>query len=63
MDGLSRWDLVIWVVVAYVAVMALVRMMLRHRDSTMRKLRDELAAEQRRAKAAAAKAQQRREAA
>lgn len=48
MDGLSRWDLVLWIVIAYVAVMAIVRMMLHHRDTVVRKLRDQAAAQQRR---------------
>jgi hypothetical protein len=52
MDGLSRWDFVLWIVVAYVAVMAIVRMMLSHRDSVVRKLRDQAAAQQRRKPAA-----------
>jgi hypothetical protein len=48
MDGLSRWDLVLWIVVAYAAIMALVRMMLNHRESVVRKLRDQLASQPRR---------------
>lgn len=28
MDGFGRWDLVLWIVAAYIAIMALVRMML-----------------------------------
>ena len=28
MEGFGRWDLVVWIVAAYVAVMAMVRMML-----------------------------------
>ncbi len=47
MDGLSRWDFVLWFVVAYLAVMILIRMMLAHRESVMRKVRDQLALEQR----------------
>jgi hypothetical protein len=38
MDGLSRWDLVLWVVVAYGVVVALVRLLLRRRTSFIRKL-------------------------
>jgi hypothetical protein len=63
MDGLSRWDLVMWFVVAYVAVMALVRMMLRQREIVSRKLRDQLAAQQRRKKPTVAATEERREAA
>ena len=48
MDGLSRWDLVLWFVVAYIAVISLVRMMLHHRDVVMRKMRDRLTLEQQR---------------
>ena len=33
MDGLSRWDLVLSFVVAYAAVMILVRLMLNHRET------------------------------
>jgi hypothetical protein len=62
MDGLSRWDLVLWIVVAYVAVMALVRLMLNHRETMLHKLRDQLAAQPRR-KAAAPAAEEQREAA
>jgi hypothetical protein len=54
MDGLSRWDLVLWIVVAYIAVISLVRMMLHHRDVVMRKMRDRLAMEQQRRTAAPA---------
>ncbi len=43
MDGLSRWDLVIWIVIAYIAVMSLIRMMIHYRDTTVRKLSDQLA--------------------
>ena len=28
MEGFDRWDLVVWIVAAYIAIMALVRMML-----------------------------------
>ena len=38
MDGLSRWDLVLWVVVAYGVVVALVRLVLRRRASIVRRL-------------------------
>ena len=48
MDGWSRWDLVLWIVVAYVAVMTMVRMMLHHRNRTGCKLRDQLTRQQRR---------------
>ena len=37
MDGLSRWDLVLWFVVAYAAVMILVRLMLNHREIVLRR--------------------------
>jgi hypothetical protein len=47
MEGLSRWDFVLWFVVAYLAVMILIRMMLAHRDSVIRKVRDQLDLEQR----------------
>jgi heme exporter protein D len=47
MDGLSRWDLVIWIVVAYVAVMVLVRLMLQHRDAVFRNVRDQLTTQHR----------------
>jgi hypothetical protein len=63
MDGLSRWDLVLWIVVAYIAVMALVRLMLRQRETVTRKLRDQLTAQQRRKKPTAAATEERREAA
>jgi hypothetical protein len=53
MDGWSRWDIVLWIVVAYVAVMTMVRMMLHHRSVTVRKLRDQLAGQQRRKNAGA----------
>ena len=43
MDGLSRWDLVLWIIIAYVAVMAMVRMMLHYRDTVVRKLSDQMA--------------------
>jgi hypothetical protein len=62
MEGLSRWDLVLWIVVAYVAVMTIVRMMLHHRNVTVRKLRDQLAGQQLR-KNAAPRADDKREAA
>jgi hypothetical protein len=38
MDGLSRWDLVLWVVVAYGVVVALVRLLLRRRAPLFRRL-------------------------
>ena len=63
MDGLSRWDLVLWVVVAYVAVMVLVRLMLNHRDNVMRKLRDELPVQQRTGSRPTAQPEDRRDAA
>ena len=62
MDGLSRWDFVLWIVVAYIAVMALVRLMVNHRETMMSKLRSQMAAQPRR-KAAAPGAEERREAA
>src|SRR5262249_54202227 len=62
MDGLSRWDLVLWIVVGYAAVMALVRMMLNHRDAALRRLRDQVEAQPRR-KPAAPVVEERREAA
>ena len=62
MDGLSRWDLVLWFVVAYAAVMILVRLMLNHRETVLRKLRDQVAATPRR-NAAAPPAEERRDAA
>ncbi|HZZ27140.1 MAG TPA: hypothetical protein VFE46_03960 [Pirellulales bacterium] len=51
MDGLSRWDVVLWIIVVYVAVTAMVRMMLAYRDATVRKLTDRLAKKPRRNKA------------
>ena len=42
MDGLSRWDLVLWIALAYFAVMALVRLMLAYQRTTVQKLRDQL---------------------
>ena len=62
MDGLSRWDLVLWIVVAYVAVMVLVRLMLQHRNTVFRKVRDQLAA-QHRSKNRPSTAEKRRDAA
>jgi hypothetical protein len=62
MDGLSRWDLVLWFVVAYAAVMILVRLMLNHREAVVRRLRDQLAATPRR-NATAPPAEERRDAA
>jgi hypothetical protein len=62
MDGLSRWDLVLWIVVAYVAVMVLVRLMLQHRETVFRKVRDQLTTQQR-SKNRAAAAEKRRDAA
>jgi len=62
MEGLSRWDLVLWVAVAYLAVMAMVRLMIQHRNVTVRKLRDQLERQQRR-KAKDSTAGSRREAA
>ena len=43
MDGLSRWDLVLWFVVAYAAVMILVRLMLNHRETVLRRCATRLA--------------------
>jgi hypothetical protein len=48
MDGLSRWDLVLWFVVAYAAVMILVRLMLNHRETVLRRLRDQVGTPSRR---------------
>ncbi len=62
MDGLSRWDLVLWIVVAYVAVMVLVRLMLQHRDAVLRKVRDQLSA-QHKSKSRTPTAENRRDAA
>jgi hypothetical protein len=45
MDGLSRWDFVLWIVVAYFAVMAMVRLMLAYQRTTVRKLSDQLPAQ------------------
>jgi hypothetical protein len=62
MDGLSRWDLVLWFVVAYAAVMILVRLMLNHREIVLRRLRDQVATSPRR-NSAAPPAEERRDAA
>jgi len=62
MDGLSRWDLVLWIVVAYVAVTTMVRMMLNHREVVIRRLRDQLTG-QKGHKTASSPAEERREAA
>jgi hypothetical protein len=62
MDGLSRWDFVLWIVVAYIAVMALVRLMLNHRETMIGKLREQLAA-QPRSKVSSPAVEERREAA
>lgn len=43
MDGLSRWDLVLWVVVAYGVLMALVRLFLRRRAPWFRRMQQRLA--------------------
>ena len=43
MDGLSRWDLVLWFVVAYAAVMILVRLMLNRRETVLRRCATRLA--------------------
>jgi hypothetical protein len=48
MDGLSRWDLVLWIIVGYVAVMAIVRMILYQRNIVVQKLRQQLAGQRRR---------------
>jgi len=37
MEGFGRWDLVIWIVAGYVAIMALVRMMLYSLKSARRR--------------------------
>jgi hypothetical protein len=37
MEGFGRWDLVIWIVAAYIAIMALVRMMLYSLKSARRR--------------------------
>jgi hypothetical protein len=39
MEGFGRWDLVVWIVAAYIAVMALVRMMLYSLKSAHRRNR------------------------
>jgi hypothetical protein len=39
MEGFGRWDLVVWIVAAYIAVMALVRMMLYSLKSAHRRSR------------------------
>ncbi len=62
MDGFSRWDFVLWIVVAYIAVMVLVRMMLQHRDAVIRKIRSQINAEQR-TKNSARSSEKRRDAA
>jgi hypothetical protein len=61
MDGLSHWDLLLLFVVAYIAVMAMVRMMLHHRSQTLVKLRDQLAVQQRRKNSAARSDEPRRD--
>jgi hypothetical protein len=62
MDGLSRWDLVLWFVVAYAAVMILVRLMLNHRETVLRRLRDQVGRPSRRT-AAVPPTEERRDAA
>ncbi len=62
MDGLSRWDLVLWFVVAYAAVMILVRLMLNHRETVLRRLRDQVGTPSRR-NTVAPPAEERRDAA
>jgi hypothetical protein len=59
MDGLSRWDLVLWIIAAYVALVTIVRMMLLYRNSTVRKLHDQLPGQPHRKNAAATGSKQR----
>ena len=54
MDGLSRWDLVLWVVVAYGVVVALVRLLLRRRTPIFRRLSQRFALQARGTAVAAA---------
>lgn len=54
MDGLSRWDLVLWVVVAYGVVVALVRLFFSRRPLFGRRLHQRLAMPSRGATIAAA---------
>ncbi len=53
MDGLSRWDLVLWVVVAYGVVVALVRLLFRRRAPFARRLLQRLSMQSRGAAVAA----------
>jgi hypothetical protein len=41
MEGFDRWELVVWIVAAYIAVMALVRMMLHALRASRRHQRDD----------------------
>jgi len=41
MEGFGRWELVVWIVAAYVAIMALVRMMLHALRASRRHQRDD----------------------
>jgi uncharacterized membrane protein len=40
MEGFGRWDLVVWVVAAYIAIITLVRMMLHALGSSRRQQQD-----------------------
>ena len=41
MEGFGHWDLVVWIVAAYIAVMALVQMMLHRLKTTHRRKHDQ----------------------
>ncbi len=51
MGFMDRWDVALLAVVGYVAVMALVRLMTRHRDQVVDELQKQVEAERRRKKA------------
>ncbi len=51
MGIMDRWDVALLAVVGYVAVMALVRLMTRHRDQVVDELQKQVEAERRRMKA------------
>ncbi len=40
MEGFGRWDLVVWILAAYIAIMALVRMMLHALNAVNRRSRN-----------------------
>ena len=58
MGIMDRWDVALLAVVGYVAVMALVRLMTRHRDQVVDELQKQVEAERRRKKAEELKQQE-----